>query len=650
MAKQKQSSHKNNPTTIGNNNAGLKSIQWYKWAVLALPFLLYSNTLFYDFAQDDSIVITDNMFTKDGLAGLKGIWGKDTFFGFFKEEGKAGLVSGGRYRPLSLTVFALIYDLSGGKPFLFHLVGVLFYCLLCFVIFRLIQELLRHRFKSEVVDLIALLGTLFYAAHPIHTEAVANIKGLDETLSMLLACLSLFFALRFSNSGDNKNLLLIFLSLLGGMLSKENAITFLAVIPLAIYYFTNQGWNGVVKPLAAAFSAVVVFLLIRGAVIGWQFGDAPKELMNNPFLKWTGTQYIPFNAAEKLATVFYTLWVYVKLLILPYPLTHDYYPRHIEIMNFGSIGSILGLLIYGFMAFWFVTRVAKKELSGFLAGFYLITISIVSNILFPIGTNMSERFIFMPSFAFCLLLAIVIVQFMKNSRNSSLAIGCGIVAIYGIMTISRNGVWKDNLTLFTTDVKTSVNSAKLQNSVGGELLTTATKTQDSLERRRLADEAIPHLEKAISIHPTYHIPYLLKGNAQFLLGNFDEAIKNYDNCLNLNPGYSDAIRNRTLAYREAGKYFGEKKGDLGKAIFFLEKAQAENPKDYETNRLLGVANGISGNKERAIQFFLQAADINPSAEALKNVSIAYANGGNKEKAEEFAQKSNQAPALQSGQK
>ena len=57
--------------------------------------------------------------------------------------------------------------------------------------------------------------------------------------------------------------------------------------------------------------------------------------MNNPFLKIEGNQWVPFSGAEKMATIFYTLGYYIKLLLVPHPLTHDYYPRHIDIMNWG---------------------------------------------------------------------------------------------------------------------------------------------------------------------------------------------------------------------------------------------------------------------------------------------------------------------------
>jgi len=74
-------------------------------------FLLYGNTLNHDYTQDDAIVIYDNMYTTQGISGIPGILKYDTFKGFFKVEGKDKLVSGGRYRPFTLIMFALEWQL-----------------------------------------------------------------------------------------------------------------------------------------------------------------------------------------------------------------------------------------------------------------------------------------------------------------------------------------------------------------------------------------------------------------------------------------------------------------------------------------------------------------------------------------------------------
>ena len=72
-----------------------------------LGLLLYSNTIGHDYAVDDAIAIYDNEFTTKGVSGIPDLWKNDSFRGFFREEGKESLVSGGRDRPRSRTLFAI---------------------------------------------------------------------------------------------------------------------------------------------------------------------------------------------------------------------------------------------------------------------------------------------------------------------------------------------------------------------------------------------------------------------------------------------------------------------------------------------------------------------------------------------------------------
>ncbi|MFM9950690.1 MAG: glycosyltransferase family 39 protein, partial [Saprospiraceae bacterium] len=155
-------------------------------AVLAaISFLLYANTLGHDYTLDDAIVITDNMFTQKGVSGIPGLFQYDTFYGFFKEEGKAALVSGGRYRPLTPAMFAVEVQLFGLKPFAGHLFNLLWYALTVVVLFALLRQLFMYKTDADRAGFIAFAAALLFAAHPVHTEVVANIKGRDEIIALL---------------------------------------------------------------------------------------------------------------------------------------------------------------------------------------------------------------------------------------------------------------------------------------------------------------------------------------------------------------------------------------------------------------------------------------------------------------------------------
>lgn len=676
MAKQKRPPKRTPDANIPKSTAGAGSLLSFLTnkrliclLIFLFSFVLYFNTISHDYTQDDAIVITDNMYTTQGLAGIDEILKYDTFKGFFKTEGKDKLVAGGRYRPFTLIMFAIEWqlfktpkknpngsvekDAAGNTVYTTSMVGhifnIFFYGLTGIVLYLLLLQLLLPGHGELSAYSIAFVTTFLFMAHPIHTEAVANIKGRDEIIALLGSLTAAYWTIR---AFYEKKPLLYFgaaIVFFIALLSKENTITFLAVVPLMFYFFTKAKATEIFKNCIPLLVATVIFLVIRGSVLGWSLGKPSMELMNNPFLKIEGGQWVAFSAGEKLATIFYTLGKYIQLLLFPHPLTHDYYPRQVDIMSWSDWQSLGSLLLYLGIFAYAVKGLVKKDPVSFGIFFFLVTLSIVSNIAFAVGVPMSERFMFMPSVGFCFIIAVLAFRMSEKMAGGKLKtfdqlypalILTGIfVILYSAKTITRNPVWKDNFTLFTTDIKTSVNSAKLQNAVGGELLRVYhNEENEALKKQKLA-EAAQHLEKALSIHPTYKNSILQLGNCYNYLKDYEKSISYYNKILAMVPGDEEATNNLGITYREAGKYYGEQKGDIVRAISYLEKAYELRPAEYETLRLLGVAYGIRGQHDSAINYFSKALEQLPeSAEALWNLANAYFYAGNEAKASELRQK------------
>ena len=635
-----------------------------------LSFALYINTLWHEYALDDAIVITDNAFTTQGINGIPGILSNDTFFGFFQDPGKANLVAGGRYRPFSLVLFALEYQLWGANPFWGHLINALLYAFTVWLMYRLLLLLLVRPSDPRYAPFVAFVAALLFAVHPLHTEVVANIKGRDEILALLGSLAALYFS--FSAYRQKKYTLsmalwvglIFFLALL----SKENAITFMAVVPMAFYFFGEAGTRSTgIRYMLPIGVAGLGFLALRAAILGFSLLDTPMEMMNNPFVKVQGEALVPFTLAEKSATIVYTLGKYLQLLFAPYPLTHDYYPRHIGIMTWADplvwVSLLSGLVLLGFA----IRSLRTRAHWGFALWYFILTISIVSNIVFPVGTNMSERLVYMPSLAWGIFAATLLYPVSIRKEIPVLGGIAGVALVFAVLTIGRNPAWKDNYTLFTTDIRTAPNSAKLRNAVGGEIIA-VTQSSDLPEARKNEryKEAIGHLQRAIDIYPGFKNAWLLLGNAHSYLQQYDAALGYYDRALALDAGYRDALNNKgitlinagrplqaleffqqiqqqfpsypnidnniAVAYREAGKYFGEKMGDLSNALHYLNTAYQLLPNDYETLRLLGVAYGVGGNTTEAINWFTKAFELEPdNPGAMYNLGTAWYNAGDTER-------------------
>lgn len=628
-------------TDMGNPSFWMQA-RCHKWMLFVMAIALYANTLTHEYTQDDAIVIYDNMYTQQGLAGIPGILKYDTFRGFFKEEGKSKLVSGGRYRPMTQLMFALEWQIFGKNPTVGHAINILLYALLGVILYTLLSLLLiganKNGKREDKLRTLIFVTCALFIAHPIHTEAVANIKGRDEIMTLLGAALAFWAALKYYHTKESKWNLLALISFFCALMSKENAITFLAVVPLGFIFFKRQSLINSLKNLGPFIISTVAFLAIRTAVLGADFGAKSMELMNNPFLKLSGNNWVPFSGGEKIATILFTLGKYIGLMVFPHPLCHDYYPRAVEIMSFGDWQVLVSLVLYLAIAgaiFYFWSR---DKIIAFGLFFFIATLSIVSNIVFPIGTNMSERFMFMPSLGILLVLARILTKFLK-SATAVYGLTAVLVLLLGFKTVTRNTVWKNDFTLFTTDVKTNPRSAKLLNAAGGTLSTNAGKLEAGPQKTKMLNEAIGHLNQAIKIHPTYRNAYLLLGNSHYYLENYDDAVGHLDNVLQMYPDFADAKKNLPIILRDGGKFYGEKKQDFAKSEQLLLRSRSLNPQDTETIRLLGIVNGIKGDLPTALKYFEDVLKMDPNS-AITYVSLGttYQNMGNKEKAREYYDK------------
>lgn len=578
-------------------------------------FLLYANTFGHDYAQDDAIVITDNMFTQDGINGISGLLTKDTFFGFFKVEGKEALVAGGRYRPLSLITFAIEQEIFGSSPAVSHFINAVLYALLCVIIYLTLVIILVKTRVRDALPWFALITTMIFAFHPIHTEAVANIKGRDEIMAFLLGLSAIYILVRNKHSEIVKWTLAAVLFFLA-MMSKENAITLIPVCFLIFWYLRKETYSQSLKPTMSIIAGTIVFLVIRFSILGWGVGDEPLEMMNNPFVKFENGSYSFFTSSEKTAAIIYALGWYIKLLLIPHPLTNDYYPRQVEVLNISDPWVMIAAVAILVIIFTGIITWKKNRLISFSIWYSIFTLSIFSNIVFPIGTHLSERFLFMPSLGFCLLLAYVMWNiYYKFGSYVFYGSAALILGLYGFKTLDRNMVWQDDHTLYTTDVKTSNNSAKALNAAGGVLVSKSSDETDDVIKIQMLSQAREYLNKALTIHPNYKNAWLLLGNARFYTQEYDEAIKAYDQSLSIDASYGDALKNLAVALREGGRQAGEVEGDLNKARAYLTRSYQIDNNDFEINRLMGILESFSGNHQEAIKYYTRVTQLVPQDKA-----------------------------------
>lgn len=624
--------------------------------IVAFTFILYGNTFTNDYALDDLIVINSNTFTKKGFSGIKEIFSYDSFTGFFGKQKK--LVAGGRYRPLSMATFAIEYGvLKDFKPGFSHFLNVLFYAITGILLFIILSKLikpLKNKHKNWYLG-IPFLATLLFIAHPVHTEVVANIKGRDEIFALLFSLLTVWLIILYLEKKKFSYLLFAAFSFFLGLLSKENTIMFLAIIPLTLYFFTTIPLQKNLLTLIPILVAVFIFLYIRFLVLGYlNSSELPRELLNNPFLDATTSQ--------RFGTILYTLGLYLKLLFFPHPLTHDYNPYQVPLVEMTDIRALFPLVIYIGLIYLAFKFYRKKHLIAYGIFFYLITLFIVSNIIFTVGTFMNERFIYMPSIGFALIVAWFFAsrlpKLLKNTilyQYVAVTFLILILSLYTVKTIARNKAWQDDFTLFTTDVKTSVNSTKCNTSAGGKYFEKAQQETDTVLKNKDFQMSQQYLNQAIKIYPGNKNCLLLMGNVYALYRkDYKGAIDLYLKVITLD-GYNELAYNNILSvlgnidnaketdYKIGvcaellkvnpdngapnyilGKLYGQFKGNIDTAEYFFKRSAALSPENAGSYKDLGVIYGIKKEYDKAIQAFKKAAELDPKdIQVRQNLEITY---------------------------
>ncbi|HNW60181.1 MAG TPA: tetratricopeptide repeat protein [bacterium] len=590
----KKNRRKNKPAAIRPTKHDWRAL--LPWLALALlAFMLYANTLGHDFVLDDRMVITENSFTRAGLSSIPDLLSHDSLRGYLQEDTR--YLTGGRYRPLSLILFAILYEFFGAQPALFHLVTVMLYAIACLLLYAVLRRMVGPPEGQPWYLTLPFVTVLLFAVHPVHTEVVANIKSCDEILALLGGLAAWYAALRYGDTPHPRWLALSGAALFLGLLSKESAIAFVAIIPLSLW-MTRLPRRQVNRVMASLALAAVLFLALRYAVLGFA-SPQTLELLNNPFLEAT--------AAQKWATITLTLGIYLRLLVFPHPLTYDYYPYHIALTGWSDWHVLASLLLYAGLFLFALLFLRKRNLAAFGVSFYLLALALVSNLLFPVGTFMAERFLFTPSIGFCLVLAVTGAALQRKMAHAAIAVAVLLIAmLFAAQTIARNPVWKDNYTLTTTDVRISAHSASANASAADWLIVRQAATPDPRLKKALIDSAFVYLHRAIRIHPRYgRALAMLADNSNKLRNDIDSSLYYYRRLYEINPRWPN------VAYNLGTLRLDHRPAEIDSAIYWLNKATLLFPQNAGAWKNLGYAYFARQQYARAAECYLKSLQLDP---------------------------------------
>ncbi|MDD5130789.1 MAG: tetratricopeptide repeat protein [Candidatus Omnitrophica bacterium] len=534
--------------------------------IIILGFSAYFNCLGGDFIWDDLNLIKNNTYIRN-WSGLPQLFTKNIYAG-----------SGGDsnfYRPLQMATYSADYSFWKLDVRGYHLTNILLHVLAALALYFFICVLFNQQ-------LLALFSALLFAVHPVHTEAVAYLSGRADPLSAIFIILSFIFYLKFLQDKKNTSWVVMLLSFIFALLSRENAL----ILPLLLllYHYTFKS-----KPALKSF---LPFLIISASYI----------LLRLSFMT-TLLYALPPPAAfiQRLSGFFAALSVYYRILFLPLDLHMEYGNL---VFSFFAPQVILGFAIILFLLACILKSKNTQPLIFFSLFWFILTLVPVSN-LYPLNAYMAEHWLYLPSIGFFIILGNLFVWLYKKSKILSLGLFICLLFGYFSLTIKQNDYWKSAEYFFKRTLQYAPWSYRVYYNLGN-FYSDAGDT----------GQGIRMYQKAIQINPQYAEAFNNIGGACLSLGKNAEAVKYFQEAVRLNPGLPQAYYNLGNAYHNL-----EQKD---KSIKMFEKSIKLNPAYPEAYNNLAAEYADSGNIDEAIRLWNKTVQINPDFTAAHfNLCVFY---------------------------
>jgi len=503
------------------------------------------------------------------------------------------LKKAGTYQPIRALSYAIDYNFWGLNPLGYHITNILFYTLTCLMVFFTLRQLSAHLREEASPDShgrLALFGSLLFAAHPVHVEAVTWLAARKEVLQGFFFFLAFYLYLKGRDSeGRNRMVYLSFVifSILLATLSKPAAVVFPGVVIL--YEFT-KGKEKFLSFIKKHWVFMMAALVVSGIF---------TFIMMKVMLEAGGVkQYRGGSLGSNFLVCMYVFWQSIKLLTFTINYSAAY--SFLVSMPIVCLKNVILMLITFFLFAIGVLSLRWTKIIFFSISFFLITLLPYLNII-PISTLKADRYVFIASFSYVLLLGVLFdrLYVYQQKRFSegffkllSVALFLFLLTGYSFMTIRQNTIWENSYTLWSDAVEKHPESS-VANALMGVVYMELGMDPD----------AVKYLEKAVQLLP---YDYLSRNNLGIVYGRSDEpekALKEFATAIQLRPD-DDTIRiNLSVFYQRQKEY--------EKAEEVLKYLLSKNPQNANLHFRLALIYKDAGHYEEAVSELLKSMELAP---------------------------------------
>jgi tetratricopeptide (TPR) repeat protein len=518
-------------------------------ALSLLTLLVYSNSFGAAFVGDSEVlVLEDPRLRAATSANINSIFQRSYWWPYADSN---------LYRPLTTLSYLVNYSILGNqdRPAGYHVVNLLLHMLNVLLLFgistKLVDSILERRLvrrssSSEGGSLgggawISFFIAAIWAAHPLATEAVTQIVGRADLLAAAGTLGALYAHMQASESSGRQRTLWRIVTVAAAtvaMFSKESGVAIVGVIvayDLLLRYAhgfdiegdqSREGGRGgrgrqraSARPAVAlakgglpslrAFLSTWLLLLMPLALLLYQRtvvtppGLPPEPIIDNPI---AGAGFLSGRL-----TALAVMGRYIWLMVWPATLSSDYSYAQIPIATGTPLDWAAWLTTLGSVGLFVFALWRGYRLVAFAGAFALMTFLPTSNLLFPTGTIMAERLMYLPLagvvIAVVVPLALLMGRLKPAPTNSgtwgpatrtwgpALAGPLVLVGALAYRSWDRNKDWRDDVSIWTSAVEAAPNSFKAHKGLADAIY-------EADHDKRQLPRVIEELDKSIAILDT----------------------------------------------------------------------------------------------------------------------------------------------------
>ena len=541
---------------------------------------LYLNAIDYPFTNwDDGMIYSNSEIRSLSLDNIKTIF---------------TLKNQMTYQPIRVLSYALDYHFWELNPMGYRMTNIFFYILTCIMVFltlKLLSSHLREQASPGSHFRVALFGSLLFAAHPVHVEAVTWLAARKEVLQGFFFFMAFYFYLVGREREGRGRIIFLGLTLIAillATLSKPSAVVFPGGILIYEISRQRERWFEFVKTHWLFFALTIIISLLFVTIL-------MKVMLEAGGVKpYRGGSF--FN---NFLISFYAFIYSIKLLVLEINYSAAYtIPISNPVISLKTLAYVgMTCFLIGF-SIWSLKRTKVIFFSFF---FFLITMLPFLNII-PISTLLADRYVFIASFSYAFLSGILFDRFNVYRRKGfsegffkllSVSIFIFLLAGYSYMTVRQNTIWQNSYTLWADAVEKHPQSNTANALMGVVYMELG-----------MDEEAVKYLEKAVQILP---YDYLSRNNLGIVygkLGQFEKAHRELAIAMELDPNDDNKKINLAILFQRQKEY--QKAEEVYR--YLIEK----NPKDPQLHFRLAFVYKEMGSYESAISELKRASELAPN--------------------------------------